>query len=244
MRPARWLASCGAGPRGPKVTAGGFVFRLKVFAAVAALAPLIAACGAVPPPPESRAAYAAARAAAEAGDYPAATDRYEALRRDLTRGRDAAALRLEYALVLLYADQPERARAMAAEAAEVHRGRDTRARAQVLSAIARHSLLETYLATRPPYLEARSRARAVYQDMVETYRAHGVQDEAGIIPARLGVLRESLAQIELREMRADIARGDRLTASQRAQYIQIEFGDTAIVGRSASELRRVVQQQA
>lgn len=196
------------------------------------------------PASEQEIVYAAARTAAENGQFDTAITQYETLLQQIRRGKDAAELRLEYALVLLYADAPDRALAVLSEARQADRSRATTGEAAVLEALALHRQTEQYLDTRPRYIAARNRARDMYAQMVATYDKYAAFDESGIIPLRLAQLREDLAEIELREMRADLSRGDRATASQRAQYIRIEFGDTVIVNERADELQRVVLQQA
>lgn len=189
-----------------------------------------------PAGPEAQDIYLAARSAAEAGRYAAALQGYETVLPTVTRGRKAAELRLEYALILLYADRPDQALAAVAAATRANRSRAIRGRGAILAALAEHGRLDRFLAERPPYIAARDRARKIYNQLLDTYERHAALNEADIIPARLLALRESLAGIELAEMRRDLARGKGLAASQRAQYIQLEFGDTTLARNAAQEL--------
>ena len=185
--------------------------------------------------------YLAARRSAEVGQYEAALAQYEAILPSVQRGKRAAELRLEYALILLYASRPDQAVVAASQATKFPRSRDIRGRAAILGALADHIKLDQFLAARPPYIAARNRARAVYNKLIETYERHNRLEQVDIIPGRLIALRETLAEIEIAQMRAELRSGTESAASQRSQYIQLEFGDTATVGRAASELARVAQ---
>ncbi len=176
--------------------------------------------------------YEYARAAAEAGNYLEAIPAYDRVLLAYPKGKDGAEVRLEFAKVLLYADDPQRALIVAQDAMKLSRARDIKGRGTILSAIADHGQIEMYLAANPPYVEARNRARETYVRMLEAYDKYIDYDEIGIIPARIALLRESLARLELREMQSEIARGETATAAQHAQYIQIEFGDTEIVDQN------------
>ncbi|MEO1704367.1 MAG: hypothetical protein AAFR50_03385 [Pseudomonadota bacterium] len=224
---------------------------LVPFARAVFLLGALAGCDALPPvqmpgravvPSEISAgpdAYTLARAAVADGNFSAALSHYVRVLEEYPRGQDGAEVRLEFANVLLYAEMPERALEVAALVPELTRDRELRGRAAILMAIAEHSKVETYLASAPPYEQGRDRARAVYLAMVETYETHGRYDAEGIIPARLGVLREGLANLEIRKMKSERAAGEAATASQRAQYIQLEFGDTQTVRENAQLLQAV-----
>ncbi|MEL6452376.1 MAG: tetratricopeptide repeat protein [Pseudomonadota bacterium] len=181
--------------------------------------------------------YTLARAAAEDGNFDVAIVNYERVLAEYPRGKDGAEVRLEYATVLLYADRTNRAVEVLDEATALSRNKDVRGQAAVLRAVVAHSEVEAFLKTNQTYETGRDRAREVYQLMVDTYGQYLQYDVDGVIPARLRVLRESLAKLELRQMRTERSRGDRATASQRAQYIQLEFGDTQIVQENAQLLQ-------
>lgn len=183
--------------------------------------------------------YVLARAAAEDQNYPVAIANYARVLDAYPKGTTGAEVRLEFAKVLLFADQPQRALMVLEQVPEITRNREMRGRAIILSVIAEHVLLEAYLAEHPPYLAARDRARAMYEKMEAVYDTHGKYDADAIIPARIRVLRESLAEMELREMQAEYDRGDHNIAAQRARYIINQFPDTEAVKRNMDVLQTV-----
>ncbi|MGY3670878.1 outer membrane protein assembly factor BamD (plasmid) [Marinovum sp. KMM 9989] len=209
-------------------------------------AAFLAACDGVPMLDRSTSAtpsgpddYVLARAAAEDQNYIVAIANYERVLAAYPRGKTGAEVRLELTKVLLFANQPVRAQRLAAEVPQITRNRELRGRAAILEVIADHLQLDTYLAAHPPYDAARDRARALYAKMEAVYDKHGKYDDDAIIPARIRVLRESLAELELRQMQGERQQGDTNTAAQRARYILTEFADTDAVQRNAQLLKSV-----
>jgi outer membrane protein assembly factor BamD (BamD/ComL family) len=181
--------------------------------------------------------YDQAREAAEDQNYLVAINYYQQVLQEFPRGKSGAEVRLEFAKVLLFADQPARAKQVADSVPGLTFNRELRGRAALLSVIAQHVQHEAYLAKRPPYVEGRDRSRAVYAQMEAVYEKSGKYDDDAIIPARIRVLRESLAELELRQMQAERDQGKASIAAQRARYILIEFADTDAVRRNARLLR-------
>lgn len=220
---------------------------LRQTALLAAVFAILAGCDAMPLGQRSAAPtaiagpdqYSLARAAAEDGNFNAAIAGYQKVLEEYPRGKDGAEVRLEFANVLLYADKPGQVLQVVAQVPEMSRSKELRGRAKILEAIAKHSQVEAYLAGNPAYEPALNRSRGVYQLMVDTYSKYSKYDVEGIIPARLRILRESLARLEIRKMQSERAKGDKATASQRAQYIQLEFGDTDTVRENVQLLNAV-----
>ena len=204
--------------------------------AVAALL-LLGGCGAAPVSEELRSGYASARDALEAGDYPDAVRRYEDLR--ATAGGDVGvAIRLDYAHALLRAGEPERALAMAHEVEALEPGFAGIGHAKLVAAIAKHELAERALVRGAPYEEARARARDAYGSLDRVLRSYPQYDPEGVLIARMRKLRETLAELEIEQLRAELEAGANRLASERAAYILREFADAAAVADARALLGR------
>lgn len=231
----------------PRLITSGPVGSVRYGRIVAALAvaALLAGCQAGPvfqKPPNSSAApapssYDLAREAAESQNYLSAITHYERVLQDYPRGKTGAQVRLEFAKVLLFAGQAGRAQQVADGLPKITHNRELRSRGAILSVIAQHVQLEAFLAKGPPYEQGRERARALYAQMEAVYDKHGKHDDDAIIPARIRLLRESLAELELRQMQSERDRGKASIAAQRARYILVEFADTDAVRRNVRLLR-------
>jgi tetratricopeptide (TPR) repeat protein len=207
----------------------------QIVGAVLALA-LLSACEGAPFPgrtaskaPEGPDDYLIARSAVKDGNFSSAIASYERVLDAFPRGKSGAEVRLEFANVLLHANQPDRALDLANEVPKLSRDKGLRGRAAILASIAQHMEIEAYLETNPPYLQARDKARNVYFLMETVYEKNGKYDDDGIIPARIRILRESLAKLELRQVKSERAQGNKNVATQRARYILTEFSDTDTV---------------
>jgi len=195
--------------------------------AVAALF-LLSGCATTPVPGEFRSAYAVARDALEAGDYPEAVRRYEDLRA-AADNKVGIAVRLDYAHALLRAGEPERALAAAREVETLEPGYVAAGHAKSVAAVAEHEIAERTLARGAPYEETRARARAAFRSLASVLQSYPQYDPEGALIARMRKLREMLAELEIEQLRADLEAGATGVAAERAAYVLREFGDTAAI---------------
>ncbi len=201
--------------------------------AVAALF-LLSGCATTPVPVEFRSAYAVARDALEAGDYPEAVRRYEDLRA-AADNKVGIAVRLDYAHALLRAGEPERALAAAREVETLEPGYAAAGHAKSVAAVAEHEIAERTLARGAPYEETRARARAAFRSLASVLQSYPQYDPEGALIARMRKLREMLAELEIEQLQADLDAGATGVAAERAAYVLREFGDTS----AAAEAREL-----
>ena len=201
----------------------------------------LSACGGAPAPEALQSDYAAARAATEAGNLAEAADAYRRLIGQYSETRFGPSLRLEYAYVLLYADDVAGAKREAEAVLTGQTDPETRARAELVAAIAAHEQVKVFLASRPGYERAMTAARATYARLEGVARDIPEIDPDNVILARLRALREDIAGLELQKMRAEIAAGQIAIAAERAAYILSEFGDTERIAAERAYLTNVAQ---
>ena len=183
-------------------------------------------CAATPEAGISKSAYAGARDALEAGDYAGAVARYSSLLPQADDDRIGIAVRLELAHALLRAREPERALTVARELEALDPDPTTYANVKLVAAVAEHERAERAVARNSPYDEARALARAALRSMDSIARDHPHYDPEGVLIPRIGKLRETLADLELRQVRAELQAGDSAAASERVSRLLREFADT------------------
>ena len=201
---------------------------------------LLGGCSATPVSEEFRSAYAGARDALEAGDYITAVTRYEDLLPALGDDRIGTAARLDYAHALLRAGQPERALAVARELEALDSDPAVSGRAALVAAIAEHESAERIVAQGAPYEEAQARARAAFRRLDHLVRYRPQSDPEGLLVARMRKLRETLAELEIAQVRAELEADSAGVAAQRAAYVLREFADTAAVTNAQDLLQRAL----
>ena len=204
-----------------------------------AVALLLAGCAATPVSHESRLAYDRARDALEAGDYPTAVNLYENLVAHSSNDSIGFAVRRDYAHALLRAGQPDRALEVAREIATLHPHSGAIGQAKLVAAVAEHEIADRAHARGAPYEEAHTRATAAFRSLDYVLRNHSQYDPEGVLIVRMRKLRETLAVLEVTQLRADLGAGRTRAAAKRAAYLMQEFGDTAAVNEAQTLLRSV-----
>ena len=201
---------------------------------------LLGGCSAAPVSEEFRSAYASARDVLEAGDYTTALTRYKDLLPALGNDRIGTAVRLDYANALLRAGHPDRALTIAREIETLDSDPVASGRAALVAAIAEHESTERIVAQGAPYEEAHARARAAFRRLDHMLRYRSQFDPEGILIVRMRMLRETLAELEVAQMRAEFEADATGVAAQRAAYVLREYADTATVTNARDLLQRTL----
>ena len=209
------------------------------FAGIVAIL-LLGGCSVAPVSEEFRSAYASARDALEAGDFSAAVKRYEDLLPVLAEDRIGSAVRLEYANALLRDGQFDRALAVARELEILDSDPARSGRAALVAAVAEHQRVERMVARGAPYEEVQARARAAFRRLDQVQRHRPQYDPEGVLVARMRKLRETLAEMEITQVRAELDADSAGVAAQRAAYVLREFGDTAAAANAQDLIRRAL----
>ena len=187
---------------------------------------MLGGCATTPEAGILKSAYAGARGALEAGDYVGAVARYNSLLPHADDDRLGIAVRLELAHALLRAREPERALTVARELEALDPDPTTYANVKLVAAVAEHESAERAVARNSPYDEAQALARAALRSMDSISRDHPHYDPEGVLIPRIRKVRETLADLELRQVRADLQAGDTEAASERVSRLLREFANT------------------
>ena len=198
----------------------------------------LSGCAGTPEAGISKSAYAGAREALEAGDYAGAVARYSSLLPQTDDDRIGIAVRLELAHALLRAQEPERALTVARELEALDPDPTTYANVKLVAAVAEHERAERAVARNSPYDEARALARAALGSMDAIVRDRPQYDPEGVLIPRIRKVRETLAELEIAQLRLDMQKSMNSSAATRAAYIEREFSDTTAAADAHELLRR------
>lgn len=217
-------------------TAMRSVLLNRVAGTVAAL--VLSGCAATPKPGISMSAYSDARDALDTGDYAGAVSRYGSLLPQAGDDRIGIAVRLELAHALLRAHEPERALTVARDLEALDLDPATYANVKLVAAVAEHERAERAVASNSPYDEARVLARDALRSMDAIVRGHPQYDPEDVLIPRIREVRETLAELEIAQLRLELQKSTNSSAATRAAYIEREFSDTVAAADALELLRR------
>ena len=162
--------------------------------------------------------------------------RYKVLLPTLGDDRIGVAVRLDYASALLRAGLPDRAMTVAREIEIIDVDPSLSLHASLIAAIAEHEAVERMVAQGAPYEEAQSRARAAFRSLEHVVRHDTQFDPEAVLIERMRRLRETLAGLEISQLRAELEANTTAAAAARAAYVLREFGDTDAVDNARALL--------